>query len=117
MKMWIRSLALVTATAVGTVSLVAVSGTAVQGQVKAKVDPKVDPKTKVDPPKPAEAKGAVVITKDKGGKFRFQVRDADDKVVMMCVKGYDTEKDAVKAFEDALAIAKVAKPALEKDSK
>ena len=116
--MWIRSLALAVATAVGTASLVAVSGTAVQGQVKAKVDPKVDPKVKpADPVKPAEAKGAVVVTKDKGGKFRFQVRDADDKVVMMCVKGYETEKDAIKAFEDALAIAKAFKPTLEKDAK
>ena len=117
MKMWIRSLALAAATAVGTASLVAVSGTAVQGQVKAKVDPKVDLKAKADPVKPVEAKGAVVIAKDKGGKFRFQVRDADDKVVMQCVKGYDTEKDAVKAFEEALAIAKAFKPALEKDAK
>ena len=117
MKMWIRSLALAAATAVGTASLVAVSGTAVQGQVKAKVDPKVDPKAKADPVKPAEAKGAVVITKDKGGKFRFQVRDADDKVVMMCVKGYETDKDAIKAFEDALAIAKAFKPMVEKDAK
>lgn len=114
--MWIRSLALAAATAVGTASLVAVSGNAVQGQVKAKVDPKVDPKTK-DPVKPAEVKGSVVIKKDKQGKFRFQVHDVDDKVVMQCVKGFDTEKDAVKAFEDALAIAKAFKPVLEKDAK
>ena len=117
MKMWIRSLALAAATAVGTASLVAVSGTAVQGQVKAKVDPKVDPKTKADPVKPAEVKGSVVIKKDKQGEFRFQVKNADDKVVMQCVKGYDTEKDAIKAFEDALAIAKAFKPVVEKDAK
>jgi uncharacterized protein YegP (UPF0339 family) len=115
-KKWIRSLALAAAVAAGTASLVTVSGTPVQGQVKDKLkeQPKVKP---ADPAKPAEVKGAVVITKDKGGKFRFQVRDGEDKVIMQCVKGYDTEKDAVKAFEDALAIAKAFKPALEKDGK
>ena len=114
MKKWIRSIALATAVAVGTANLVTVSGTAVHGQVKAKETPKTKP---ADPVKPAEVKGAVVIIKDKGGKFRFQVRDGDDKVVMQCVKGYDTEKDAVKAFEEAVAIAKAFKPVVEKDSK
>ncbi len=99
MKKWIRSLTLAVVAAVGTASVVSVSGPALQGQVKEK----------------AEAKGSVVITKDKGGKFRFQVRDGDNKVVMMCVKGYVTEKDAIAAFEEALAIAKVAKPMVEKD--
>ena len=107
MKKWIRGLTLAVVVAVGTASIVAVGGTAVQGQVKSKADPKAK----------AEAKGSVVITKDKGGKFRFQVRDGENKVVMMCVKGYATEKDAISAFEEALAIAKAAKPVMEKEGK
>lgn len=115
MSKWIRSLALAAAVAVGTAGLVTVSGTTARGQGKdTKAAKQPDPKTKVDP-KPADApKGSVVITKDKGGKFRFQVKDGEDKVVMMCVKGYDTEKDAIDAFNAALAIAKVAKPTVEK---
>lgn len=112
MSKWIRSLVLATAVAVGTAGLVTVSGTVAHGQGKDKTK-QPDPKTKVDP-KPAEVKGSVVITKDKQSKFRFQVRDGDDKVVMQCVKGYDTEKDAIDAFNAALAIAKVAKPTVEK---
>lgn len=117
MSKWIRSLALAAAVAVGTAGLVTVSSTVAQGQgkdTKTKTpEQKGDPKTKVDP-KPAEVKGSVVITKDKQSKFRFQVRDGDDKVVMQCVKGYETEKDAIDAFNAALAIAKVAKPTVEK---
>jgi uncharacterized protein YegP (UPF0339 family) len=115
MTKWIRSLVLATAVAVGTAGLVTLGGTAAHGQ--GKDVKKAEDKGKTKAPEKAEAKGSVVITKDKQGKFRFQVRDGDDKVVMQCVKGYETEKDAVKAFEDALAIAKVAKPALEKDGK
>jgi len=116
-KKWIRSLALATTVAFGTAGVVTLSGTPAQGQVKAKADPKADPKTKAEPKTKVEAKGSVAITKDKGGKFRFQVRDAGNKVLMMCVKGYETEKDAIAAFEEALAIAKSAKPTLEKGGK
>jgi len=110
-KKWIRSLALAATVAFGTAGVVTLSGTPAHGQVKAKQDPK----TKADPKAKAEPKGSVAITKDKGGKFRFQVRDGDGKVLMMCVKGYITEKDAVAAFEEALAIAKSAKPTVEKE--
>ena len=114
---WIRSLALAATVAIGTAGLVTVSGTAAQGQGKDTKTKQPETKPKPPEPKPAEAKGSVVITKDKQGKFRFQVRDGDDKVVMQCVKGYDTEKDATDAFNAALAIAKVAKPVLEKAGK
>ena len=111
MKKWIRSLALAATVAFGTAGVVTLSGTPAHGQVKAKQDPK----TKADPKAKAEAKGSVVITKDKQGKFRFQVKNDAGKTVMQSVVGYISEKDAVAAFEEALAIAKSAKPTVEKE--
>ena len=51
------------------------------------------------PVKPGAADGKVVIIKDKTGKFRFYVKDADDKTLAMSTVGYETAAEAQKMIE------------------
>ena len=70
---------------------------------------------KKDAPKTTTKAAAAVIEVNEGkdGKFRFFVRDADDKLLAMSGTGFATREDAVKAVEklrDALPTAKIAAP-------
>ena len=73
--------------------------------------------TKKDVTKDAKTTKAVPavieVNEGKDGKFRFFVRDADDKLLAMSGTGFATREDAVKAIEklrDALPTAKIAAP-------
>jgi uncharacterized protein YegP (UPF0339 family) len=56
------------------------------------------------PAKPTAAEGKVLITKDKQGKFRFQIRDGEDKTLAQSVKGYETVKEATETLEAVKAL-------------
>lgn len=80
---------------------------------------KKDTKKDVKDTKTTKAAPAVIeVNEGKDGKFRFFVRDADDKLLAMSGTGFATREDAVKAIEklrDALPTAKIAAP--KKDEK
>jgi len=52
-----------------------------------------------EPVKPVAADGKVVIIKDKSGKFRFYVKDAEDKTLAMSTVGYETAAEAQKMID------------------
>lgn len=82
-----------------------------------KIDPKDDPKSKakgVDPKPPVSVKGSVVIKPGKDGKFRFFVRDENDKSLVQSSTGYATEDDAKKMIETVKAILAASKLTSEK---
>jgi len=63
--------------------------------------------------KAGTAVGNVIVAAGKDGKYRFQVRTAEDKYV--CGSGaYATEKDAVAAVEDLKKILATAKITVDK---
>ena len=123
MKKFVRSLLAAAAFAAGTGALVVTAPSPAEAQTKAdpKGTPKVDPKGKAADPKvepKTTAKGTVVIKPGKDGKFRFFVRDEDDKTLMQSSTGYVTEEDAQKMLDAAKAILGSAKVTKEKaDSK
>lgn len=124
MKKFVRSLLVAGAFATGAGALVVIAPSPAvaqitKGDTKAppKVDPKpADPKTKADPPK-AAVKGSVVIKPGKDGKFRFFVRDEDDKSLMQSSTGYATEDEAKKMLETVKAILAASKVSSEKAEK
>ena len=69
--------------------------------------------TKKDAKTTKAAAAVIEVNEGKDGKFRFFVRDADDKLLAMSGTGFATREDAVKAIEklrDALPTAKIAAP-------
>lgn len=124
MKKFVRSLLVASAFAAGAGALVITAPTAAVAQVTKdnpkgtpKVDPKDDPKSKtkgVDPKASVAVKGSVVIKPGKDGKFRFFVRDEDDKSLMQSSTGYATEDDAKKMLETVKAILAASKVTSEK---
>ena len=116
MKKFVRSLIVASVFAAGTGALVVTAPTAVVAQVNKEV-----PKTKADPkgtkpvdPKPAAAKGSVVIKPGRDDKFRFFVRDEHDKSLMQSSTGYATEEDAKKMLDTVKAILATSKVTSEK---
>lgn len=113
MRKWIGFAALMMGLAV-----VSFPGASVDAQEK-KVDPKkVDAKKvdakKGDAKKPA-ALGTVEITKDKSGKFRFRITDADDKVIAQPPKGYETKEEVIALLEQIKKTLNEVKPTDAKD--
>lgn len=117
MSKWIRSLALATAVAVGTAGLVTVSGTVAQGQGKDTKPKTPEQKPKPPEPKAGDGKGTVTVAKDKQGKFRYYVKDAAGKTLLMGPVGFEKADEAIAALEKAKAILNAAKPVVEKDGK
>lgn len=81
--------------------------------------PKKDDTKKEDPKKPTDpksaTKGTVTIKPDAKGKYRILVKDADGKGMLMTAGGgYDTEKEAREAVEEAKGILSSAKVTVEK---
>jgi uncharacterized protein YegP (UPF0339 family) len=75
---------------------------------------KTEDKKMVDKKATTSAGGSVTINEGKDGKFRFQVRNADDKFI--CLSGaYATEKDAIAAVEELKAVLAVAKVTVSKE--
>ena len=120
MKKLVRSLLVASAFAAGAGALVITAPTAAVAQVtkdNPKGTPKEDPKSKAkggDPKAPVAVKGSVVIKPGKDGKFRFFVRDEDDKSLMQSSTGYATEDDAKKMLETVKAILAASKVTSEK---
>jgi uncharacterized protein YegP (UPF0339 family) len=52
----------------------------------------------------------IQFAKDRGGKFRFSVKDGTGKTLAMCTRGYETEADAKKVAEEVKALAISATP-------
>jgi hypothetical protein len=94
MKKWVRGLALVAA--MTTVSVAALSVADAQEKGKKST---------------GKTTGIVVVSEGKDGKFRFTVRDNDEKFLAMSgPTGFTTREDALKALEklkDALENPKI----------
>ena len=118
MKKFVRSLLVASAFAAG--ALVVTAPTAAVAQVtkdNPKATPKEDPKAKSktgDPKPPVAVKGSVVIKPGKDGKFRFFVRDEDDKSLMQSSTGYATEDEAKRMLDTVKAILAASKVTSEK---
>ena len=119
MKKFVRSLVVATAFATGAGALVVTAPSLAVAQVakeapKPKAPPKVDPKAnpKADPK--VAVKGSVVVKADKQGKFRFFVRDEDDKTLMQSSTGYASEEEAKKMLDTVKAILAGSKVTTEK---
>jgi uncharacterized protein YegP (UPF0339 family) len=94
----LRTLALSGVLAAGTAGIVSLAPETAFGQ--AAKNPAPQPGAKgTTPAKPGEVKGKVLITKDKAGKFRFQIHDENDKTIAQSVKGYETVEEATKTVE------------------
>ncbi len=81
-------------------------------------DPKKDAKKdlgKKDVPKKAAELGTVEVTKDKQGKFRFRITDADDKVIAQPPKGYATKEEVLALLEQIKETLNKVKPTDAKD--
>ncbi len=62
--------------------------------------------------------GTVEVNEGKDGKYRFNVRDADGKLLAMSgLTGFATRDDAVKALENLKAVLPTAKVAEAKEAK
>ena len=115
MKKWLRSTALaaVLATGFGSLAFVGTESAMAQGAktptpgTKPAEPPKVAPKA-------ADAKGKVVYAKDKQGKYRVKVLDADGKTLMMSPVGYEKVEDALKLVDEVKALINSKKPEEEK---
>ena len=120
MKKLVRSLIVASCFAAGAGALIVTTPTDAIGQVT-KEAPKAKELQKAKPadPKapPVAAKGSVVIKPGKDGKFRFFVRDEDDKSLMQSSTGYATEDDAKKMLDNVKAILAASKVTSEKAEK
>lgn len=119
MKKFVRTLLVAGCFAAGAGALLVTAPTDAIGQVTKEV-PKAKAKDAAKPvdPKPTAGKGSVVIKPGKDGKFRFFVRDENDKSLMQSSTGYATEEDAKKMLESVKAILAASKVSSEKvDSK
>lgn len=111
MKKLFAALALVGLFAAGTTLAVA--------QREKPADPvkPADPKKPVDPVKvdPKAGKGTITIKPDAKGRYRILVKDADGKGLLMTAgNGFETEKDARAAVEEAKGILTSGKVTVEK---
>ena len=119
MKKFVHSLVVATCFAAGAGALLVTAPTDAIGQVnkEAKEVPKAKEKAKPVDPKPTAAKGSIVIKPGKDGKFRFFVRDENDKSLMQSSTGYATEEDAKKMLENVKAIIAASKVTTEQGDK
>ena len=108
-----RKLALSGVIAAGAAGIVSLAPETALGQAT-KTPAKEAPKAAPPATKPAEAGGKVLITKDKQGKFRFQIHDENDKTLAQSVKGYETAEEATKTLEMVKALLNSKKPEMEK---
>jgi uncharacterized protein len=49
--------------------------------------------------KPSAATAIFEVYKDKGGEFRFRLKDADGNLIAIAAKGYDKKADCQKVIE------------------
>lgn len=112
MKKFVRSLLVASCFAAGAGALIVSTPTDAIGQVTKEKAKPADPKAP-----PAAAKGSVVIKPGKDGKFRFFVRDEDDKSLMQSSTGYATEDEAKKMLDNVKAILAASKVTSEKAEK
>lgn len=95
----------------GMFALVVAGGSAV-APAQDKKDVKKDAKAEKD-----IKAGTVEVYKDKGGDFRFRVKDADGKVIAIPPKGYNSKEECVKALDAIRHTLNTAKVAEVKDDK
>jgi uncharacterized protein len=110
MRQWIGFAALLAGLAVFAVPVLA------PADAQDKKDVKKD--AKKGEPKKGEAKataGTVEIYKDKGGDYRFRIKDGDGKVIAMSPKGYAEKEDVVKLLDQIKATLNKVKPVEAKD--
>src|SRR5687768_11545305 len=78
-----------------------------------KEEPKKDDAKKSD--SKSTGKGSITIKPDAKGKYRILIKDADGKGMLMTAgSGYETEKEAREAVEEAKSILSAAKITVEK---
>ena len=63
----------------------------------------------------ATVSGTVEIYKDKGGAYRFRVRDAGNRVLAQASRGHDSKEEVMKDLEAIQAILAKSKPKDVKD--
>ena len=74
-----------------------------------------DAQDKKDKPKPPATTAVFEVYKDRGGEFRFRLKDADGNVLAIAAKGYDKKADC-QAVIDAIK-KEAAKAKVEDESK
>ena len=112
MKKWIRSAAVSAALVTG------FSGLAFIGGDQALAQGAKTPATKAAAPTAkapeVKAEGKVVYSKDKQGKYRFKVLNAEGKTLAMSTVGYEKLEDALKVIDEVKALINSKKPEEEK---
>lgn len=107
MKKLLAAVALTGLFAAGTLTVIAQAPKKEDAKPTAKAEPKADPK--------AASKGTITIKPDAKGRYRLLVKDADGKGFLMTAgNGFETEKAAREAIEEAKAIFSSGKVVVEK---
>lgn len=106
MTKYLRGLAL--AMAMAAMTTTALSVTSLDSIAQEKGKEKEVKKGKEDPKVVAKKAGKIEVKKGKDDKFRFTVRDADNKYLAGS-GAFETKEEAIKAIEEFKAIVKDAK--------
>lgn len=106
MKKLLTAVALTGLFAAGTFTVIAQAPKKEDAKPTAKAEPKADPKA---------SKGTITIKPDAKGRYRLLVKDADGKSFLMTAgNGFETEKEAREAIEEAKGIFSGGKVVVEK---
>jgi uncharacterized protein YegP (UPF0339 family) len=96
------------ALAIGLGVLAATSFTPAEAQDKESKTKKV--KDRKEGKEAAETGGTVEIYKDKGGAYRFRIKNAEGKSLAISTRGHDAKEDAIKDLDTVKAILTHSKP-------